>query len=371
MTGPSAQPGTEQGPEPGVERKVVKPTPPELMIDIGDGLNYATRWDNHPGFLTPTDRFYIRNHSATPRIDPGSWRLLIDGTGVRAPVEWTYAQLWSLPLVSVVRTLECAGNGRLFFGEDQGRPAKGTPWRTGAISTAEWTGVRLRDLLERTGVTDGARDVMPEGLDDLRLDRPLPLAKAMADDTLLALAMNGETLPPDHGFPARVVVPGWIGTASIKWVGRIQVAEEELHSYWNTRDYVLSGPDYPRVGPADGPPITVMPPMSVVELAWPATLDAGHHLVRGRSYSGADRISGVEVRIDDGDWQRARLREPDILGAWVRWEFAWDAEPGAHEIRVRATDAQGQTQPDSVPWNDHGCLYNAVVAHPVKVRTAR
>ncbi len=270
-----------------------------------------------------------------------------------------------MPQTSVIRSIECAGNGRVFFAENFGQPAEGTQWRLGAMSTAEWTGVRLRDILESVGVTRQARDVMPEGLDELRLDRPMPLAKAMASDTIVALAMNGQTLPADHGFPARVVVPGWIGTASIKWVGRIQLAEESLHSYWNTHDYILAGPDYPAVGPADGVPITVMPPMSVVELDWPATLPAGRHTVRGRAFSGEDRIDRVEMRIDDRDWQPARPRDPNIAGAWVRWEYDWDATPGKRYIRVRATDAQGHAQPDSVPWNDHGCLYNAVVAHPV------
>jgi len=348
-------------------RKVIKPTPPALMEDLGDGLNYATRWTNHPGYLTPIDRFYVRNHAATPRIDVESWRLHIEGTGVRSPIDFDYEQLWTMPLVSVIRSIECAGNGRVFFAEKFGREAEGTQWRTGAMGTAEWTGVQLRELLDRAGLTTDARDVMPEGLDEMRLDRPMPVAKAMAQDTIVALAMNGETLPPDHGFPARVLVPGWIGTASIKWVGRIQVAEEELNSYWNTHDYVLAGPDYPKVGPADGVPITVMPPMSVVELDWPASLRAGEHTVRGRAFSGEDRVDQVDVRIDDGEWRPARLREPNIAGAWVRWEIGWCADPGEHEIRVRATDAQGHRQPDAVPWNDHGCLYNAVVAHPVHV----
>ncbi len=347
--------------------RVVKPTPPELMNDLGDGSNYASRLSRLPGYLTPTDRFYIRNHGTTPRIDTAAWRLRIDGTGVRRSVEFSHEQLWAMPQTSVIRAIECAGNGRRFFAEAFGRQAEGTQWRTGAIGVAEWSGVALHELLERVGLTPGVRDVMPEGLDELRIDRPMPLAKALADDTILALAMNGETLPPDHGYPARVVVPGWLGTASIKWVGRIQVAEEPLHSYWNTKDYVLAGPDYPPVGPADGPPITSMPPMSVLELDWPASMPPGAHAVRGRAYSGEGRASRVDYRIDDGGWQRARLREPNIAGAWARFEIGWQAEPGRHTIQVRATDEQGHSQPDAVTWNDHGCLYNAVLAHPVTV----
>lgn len=348
-------------------RGVVKPTPPELMHDLGDGLNYATRLTALPGYLTPVDRFYIRNHDATPRIDAQNWQLRVDGTGVRTPAEFSYDQLQAMPQTSVIRAIECAGNGRVFFGENFGHPAEGTPWRTGAIGVAEWTGVRLAGLLDRAGLTPRARDVMPEGLDELRIDRPLPLAKARAEDTIVALAMNGQPLPPDHGYPARLVVPGWLGTASIKWVGRIQVAEEPLYSYWNTHDYILAGPEYDPVGPADGPPVTVMPPMSMLELDWPATLPAGDHTVRGRAFSGEDRISKVDYAIDNDTWSPARLREPNIAGAWVRFELDWAASSGSHTIRVRATDAQGHTQPETVPWNDHGCLYNAVVAHPVTI----
>lgn len=349
------------------QRGVVKPTPPELMHPIGDGLNFETRWAAHPGFLTPTDRFFVRNHNPTPRIDAGSWRLRIDGSGVRRTAELSYEQLLALPQVFVTSTIECAGNGRRFFAEHFDRPVKGTPWRTGAMSTAEWAGVRLRDALDIAGVTPGARDVLPEGLDEPRFARPMPLEKALADDTILALTMNGEPLPPDHGFPARIVASGWVGAASIKWVGRIEVSVEPLYTYWNTHDYVLAGPDYPTVGPADGPPITVMPPMSVVDLDWPATLQPGRHLVRGRAYSGSGRIVAVDVRIDDGEWRPALLRPPAVDGAWVQWELPWEAGPGEHGIRVRATDATGRSQPDRVPWNDHGCLYNAVVAHPVTV----
>lgn len=348
-------------------RGVVKRTPAALMNDMGDGLNYATRLASVPGYVTPTDRFYIRNHDETPRIDTSRWSLRIEGGGVRRSAELSYGDLWRMPLTSVIRAIVCAGNGRRFFYDAFGREAKGTQWRTGAMSVAEWTGVRLSDLLAAAGVTPGARDVMPEGLDELAIARPMPLAKAMADDTILALAMNGETLPADHGYPARMVVPGWIGTASVKWVGRIEVSEEPLHTHWNTKDYILAGPAYTPEPPADGPPITTMPPVSALELDWPAVLPPGRQTVRGRAFSGGGRVSRIVYAVDDGPWQDARLRPPNIAGAWVRFEFDWNAGPGEHTLKVRARDEQGHSQPDSVPWNDHGCLYNAVVAHPVRV----
>jgi DMSO/TMAO reductase YedYZ molybdopterin-dependent catalytic subunit len=348
-------------------KQVVKPTPDTLFADRGTGSDFETRLCTLDGYLTPNDRFFIRSHSPTPRIDAAAWRLVIDGTGVRTPVELTYEELCAMPQVTVTRTLECAGNGRRFFKEAFGVEAEGGQWRTGAMGAAEWTGVRLRDLLTRAGLTEAARAVMPEGLDEQRVRRPMPLSKALRDDTILALRMNGEPLPPDHGFPARVLVPGWAGVASIKWVGRLQVAEEPLHSPWNTVEYVLIGPHYPMQEPGLGPPVTEMPVMSVIDLDWPAKLEAGRQLIHGRAFAGEGKVREVTYRVDNGPWQPAELLPPNIEASWVRWRFEWEATAGYHELRVRATDEQGRRQPDAVPWNHHGYLYNAVVAHPVHV----
>jgi DMSO/TMAO reductase YedYZ molybdopterin-dependent catalytic subunit len=347
---------------------VRKPVPRELLVDRGTGTDFETRLATVDDYLTPVDRFYVRSHSPTPNIDADIWRLRVDGSGVSREVEYSYADLQAMPQVTVVKAIECAGNGRRFFKEAFGKEAEGVQWRLGAIGVAEWRGVRLRDLLEPAGLVEGARDVMPEGLDDHRGRRPMPLAKALTADTILALEMNGEPLPPDHGFPARVVVPGWLGTASIKWVGRIQVATEALHAPWNTEEYVLAGPDYPVEEPADGVPITEMPVVSILALDWPATLPTGQHRISGYAYAGEGTVAGVTVSIDNGPWQSADLHEPNLPGAGVRFSFAWDAAPGYHELRVRARDEHGNEQPDTVPWNDKGCNYNAVVAHPVNVR---
>jgi DMSO/TMAO reductase YedYZ molybdopterin-dependent catalytic subunit len=352
------------------ERKVVKPTPPELMEDAGTGLDYGIRPDRTPGYITPIDRFFLRSHAPTPHLDAARWSLRIEGSGVREPITYTYADLWDhFPLISMVRTIECAGNRRVLFGEEYERKFEGTQWGRGAISTAEWTGIRLRDLLEPAGITPRAREVMPEALDEIQARRPMPLAKALADDTLLALAMNGETLPLDHGYPARVVVSGWLGAASIKWVGRIEVSEHPLHVPWNTEDYVLIGPDYPPQAPSLGMPITGIPVASLVELSWPARLRPVPQVIRGRAFAGENQVTAVEYRIDEGSWQEASLAPPEIPGAWVRWQFSWDPEPGDHTIRVRATDDQGHTQPDTVPWNDLGYCYHPVLSHPIRVES--
>jgi DMSO/TMAO reductase YedYZ molybdopterin-dependent catalytic subunit len=346
---------------------VRKPVPRDLLVDRGTGTDYETRLSAVDGYLVPNDRFYLRSHSPTPDIDARAWSLRVDGDGVRRAVEWTYDDIRALPQVCITKALECAGNGRRFFRERHGSEADGVQWRLGAIGVAEWTGVRLRDLLEPAGIKGAARDVMPEGVDDHRGRRPMPLAKALADDTILALAMNGEPLPADHGFPARVIVPGWLGTASIKWVGSIHVAAEPLHVPWNTEEYVLAGPDYAAPGPAIGEPITEMPVMSMLSLDWPATLTTGRQVVHGRAYAGEGCVAGVGFRVDDGAWQSAALDHPNLPGAGVRFRFDWDATAGHHEIRTRAVDEHERAQPDSVPWNDKGCNYNAVVAHPIDV----
>lgn len=351
------------------EAPQVKPVPPDAFYNFGS--NHEMRWEQMygRGYVVPADRFFIRNHTRTPRIDVATWRLRVEGSGIERPLELTYDELLAMPTVSVLRYVECAGNGRSFFESIGGTRAEGTQWKLGAIGVAEWTGVPLRDVLERAGIKRTARDVMPVGLDDLNVRRPMPVAKAMEPDTLLVFAMNGEPLPPDHGFPVRVLTPGWVGIANIKWVGRIEVSEEPLFSPWNTESYVLIGPDYSPEPPARGPILSTQNVKSALELPWPADLTAGQHTIRGRSWSPFAPIASVEYSLDDGaSYQRARLQEPNLARAWVRWDFVWDARPGTYGIRVRATDAQGNTQPERVPFNQQGYLYNGIVSHPVTVR---
>jgi len=347
---------------------VVKPAPPELFFDYGS--NKEMRWQNmsQRGYVVPNELFFVRNHTRTPRIDVSTWRLKVEGSGVRRPLELAYDTLRSMPSVSVIRGVECAGNGRSFFEIAYGKKAQGTQWKLGAIGVAEWTGVRLRDVLDRAGLKRTAKDVMPEGLDDLKVRRPMSVAKAVAEDTILAYAMNGEPLPPDHGSPVRVLVPGWIGVANIKWVGRIEVSEEALFSPWNTDTYILMGSNYQPNPPAKGLVLSLQNLKSALELDMAAQLQAGRHRLTGRSWSAFGKITRVEYSLDRGmTWQLARLQEPRILQAWAQWDFDWDAKPGQYVIRVKAADEQGHTQPESVPWNEQGYLYNAVVDHPVMV----
>ncbi|MBX7448910.1 sulfite oxidase [Mycolicibacterium sp. 3033] len=347
---------------------VVKPTPAELMEDAGTGLDYGTNPTHMLGDITPNGRFFIRSHAPSPRIDADTWTLRVDGDGARTPLEYSYPQLCEdFPLVSMVRTLECAGNRRALFGQEVQHTFEGTQWGRGAISTAEWTGVRLRDLLAPADLTDDAVEVMPESLDEIRARRPLPVEKALADDTIVAIAMNGEPLPVDHGFPARMVVSGWLGAASIKWLGRLEVSRHHLHTPWNTEDYVMIGAGHPADGPARGPAITEPALSSLIELPWPATLPAGPRLIRGRAFAGEGWVTSVEYRIDDGPWLPATITSPGSAGVWARWQFRWDATAGEHLVRVRATDNRGSVQPEHTPWNELGYMHESVLAHPVHV----
>ncbi|MFC0531887.1 sulfite oxidase [Phytohabitans kaempferiae] len=360
-----------------VDPPILKPLPAELFTVFG--TNAETKWEalRDTGYLVPVDRFFVRNHTLTPRIDAGDWRLRLYGTGLRGaptaerPVEFTYRQLRALPSDTVTAAVECAGNGRSFFASQQGQAASGTAWKLGAIGVARWRGVRLSTVLKRAGLTRGAVDAQPVGLDPDFVSggvnlgpvrRPLPIEKAL-HDVLLAYEMNGEPLPPDHGFPVRVVVPNWIGVASIKWLGQLEVSAEPLFSPWNTQFYRLFGPTYP----ADGELVSRQAVKSAFELPWEATLCAGRQVLRGRSWSGNGRIRRVEVSVDGRTWRPARPIGRGLGTAWQRWEYEWRAAPGAYALRARATDVEGVTQPETVPHNALGYLFGAIVRHPVTV----
>ncbi|WP_433325419.1 sulfite oxidase [Spirillospora sp. CA-294931] len=358
---------------------IVKPLPPELFVP--HGTNAEMRWEamRGQGVTTPNDRFFVRNHVATPRLDARTWRLRLWGTGLHgspaehAPVEFGYDDLLGLRSQTLTAFIECTGNGRSFYTTQQGDRVSGTPWKLGAVGVARWRGVPLSTVLERAGLTDQAVDLLPRGLDADYVDkgenhgrvrRPLPIAKALKD-VLLAYEMNGVPLPPDHGYPVRLVVPSWVGIASIKWLGDIQVADRPLFSPWNTRYYRLFGPDHPAEGTA---PLTRMNLKSAFELPWDAQLKAGRtHLLHGRSWSGNGRVRRVEVSADHGaTWHRCRLRGPHHPRSWVRWDVPWHPRtPGRYELMARTTDETGTTQPVTAVPNTYGYLFGATVRHPI------
>src|SRR3954471_20816372 len=295
---------------------ILKPLPPEWFTAFG--TNAEMRWDAAAGlsYTIPNERFFVRNHTATPIIDPRTYRLQVFGSGLRRPegVSLSLPDLQRLPSRTIHAFIECAGNGRSFFARQQGTPASGTQWSLGAIGVARWRGVPLGEVLERAGITRRAVEVMPEGLDaevgpNGHVRRPLPVAKAF-DDVLLAYEMNGQRLPPDRGGPLRVVVPGWVGVANIKWVGRIEVADQPLFSTWNTTQYQLAGQ-----------PLTRQAVKSAFELPFGARLQAGRtYVLTGRSWSGSAPIKRVEISTDGGRrFEPAQLIGHNRPNAWVRW----------------------------------------------------
>ena len=337
---------------------------------IRHATNLETRLELLDGLITPNDLFFVRNHAPTPVISAEDYRLRVTGDGIERSIEFSLDDLRALPSQSVVAYLECAGNWRSFFASVLGRAAEGGQWRTGAVGCAEWGGPSLSAVLEAAGLRPEAVAVNLVGLDDGGFSRPMAVPKAMDPDTLLAVSMNGEPLPPDHGFPVRGLVPGWAGSNSTKWVGEIQVSTEEIWVRANTSSYVLVGPDWPaeQYAPAEGAPVTTLPVKSALALPWPATVPAGRSRIRGFAYSNDGPIESVEWSADDGaSWGSARLLGPRLRCAWTRFEIEWEAVPGSYTLRTRATDAAGNTQPDEMAWNQKGYLLNLVLPHPVEV----
>jgi sulfane dehydrogenase subunit SoxC len=352
----------------------VKPTPNDYFINHGHAREM--RWDraSELDYTVPNDLFYLQSHFPTPQVDISTYTLTVHGDAVTNPLSLSYDDILAMPSTTITRSIECGENGRVFYAKQFRMQMDGTQWGLGAIGVAEFTGVRLSEVLQRAQLTLGARDVMPVGLDTppdkMHLSaRPMPLSKAMADDTLLIYRMNGESLPPDHGHPLRALVPGWIGPASIKWVGEIQVSEQPLLSFYNTIYGVMVGPDYPPEPPStSGQIATFQNVKSSFELAWNAAIPTGPVRLTGRSWSGRGSIARVDVSLDGGrTYQPARLREPNVPQTWTRWELPWNAQPGRYNLRAMATDSLGNMQPDQEPYNLHGYLYGAVVDHPVVV----
>ncbi|AFZ01122.1 sulfite oxidase [Calothrix sp. PCC 6303] len=359
-------------------QKIVKAVPANYISHSQGTLEMNWGEMYQRGYIVPNSLFYVHNRSAPPAFDPATWQLKISGTGVAQPCSLSYDQVITMSSRSVICAIECTANGRRFFEEAYNRPVPGANWRLGAIGVAEWTGVPLATLLELAKVKSTARDVQVIGADLDSLDGKgtntsnfnsvIPIAKAKSADSLLAYAMNGEPLPPDHGRPCRVILPGWSGNAHVKWITEIVVSESPIYTPWVTEQMVLKGADYPVAEKYQGKLVTYQNVKSAFELPWDTTLVAKKYLLRGRSWSGLGNIRRVEVSLNGGNtWQLARMQEPNLPYAWVRWDIDWHPIPGKYILQARATDSKGNTQPLTVPWNDGGLLYGGVVSHPVTV----
>jgi DMSO/TMAO reductase YedYZ molybdopterin-dependent catalytic subunit len=322
-----------------IERRIVS-TEPE---------NSETPLERAGSWVTPNRLFFVRSHFPAPAVSLGAWRLQVTGR-VERPRVWTFAELAALPERTVFATMECAGNGRSFLTPH----VHGVQWGAGAIGHAEWTGVPLRLVLEQSGLHSSVEEIVFEGLDGgreadhpepLHFARSLPLAKALDRDTLLVTKMNGEPLAPSHGFPIRLLVPGWYGVASVKWLASIQAVEQPFKGYYQTKKYTIQE-HTPR-----GIETAIVGPMAVKsEIIRPQpgeALGLGTNRLFGVAWAGPEAIARVEVSTDGGQsWSEAELLGPQTAYSWTLWEYLWEiAEPGRYALAARATSAGGRTQP--------------------------
>ena len=316
--------------------------------------------------ITPLGLHYLLIHFDIPFVDAASWRLELGGR-VERPVTLTLDDLKARSARTQAVTLECAGNGRALL---EPKSADSQPWLAEAVGTAEWTGTPLAPLLEEAGVLDDAVEVVFTGLDrgiqgDVEHDyaRSLPLDEAKRDEMLLAYEVNGAPLPPQHGYPLRLVVPGWYGMTHVKWLRSIEVVAEPFLGWQQQLAYRIHLNEED-----EGTPVTRMQPRSLLVppgipdfLTRDRFLDAGLCRLVGRAWSGWAPIERIEVSADGGEtWADADLGEPLDDYAWRGWSFEWDAQPGEHVLSCRARDAAGNVQPADPEWNLGGYCNNAV-----------
>ncbi len=371
---------------------------PDLIVHSREPFNAEPALERlRASFITAQADFYIRSHGDVPRLDEASHRLTVGGH-VATPLTLSLADLrgW-FPQRTVMAVMQCAGNRRADMAKV--RPVTGDLWAGGAIGNAAWTGVALADVLHAAGAkTDADLHVAFSSLDECEVDgkrfrygASIPMAKAMSPDVLLAYAMNGEALAPAHGFPLRVVVPGFAGVRSPKWVAAIEVRDTPSDNPIQDQDYKMLPPDIHAAADIDwsrGVTINDMPlNAAICEPPPHAMLRAGATIVRGYAVATARAIVRVDVSMDGGrTWRQADLRQGDLRQgdlrqgdlrqgettpwSWTFWSIEAELTAGEHELAVRAWDSAGQTQPASPDdtWNIKGYLSAAWHRVPVTVR---
>lgn len=329
-------------------------------LDLESPVSALDHW------LTPNDQFFVRSHFGAPAVGVAPWEISVEGE-VDRPVHLSLVDLRAHEQVTVPAVLQCSGNGRAFF-----RPTiPGVPWERGGVGHAEWTGVRLADILKPLGLKAGSGHVHMRGADGPpspktpAFFRSIPLDRALEQSTILALEMNGEPLPVLHGGPVRLVVPGWAGNHWLKWLRTLTVSREEAPGFFMQTGYRMPRTPAPPgavLKPADLVPLTTMNVKSLI--TWPARskkLSAGDHEVRGVAWTGPGHVVKVEVSTDEPGWRAAALMDRAREGSWRRWRARVSfSKPGRQVIRVRATDSRGATQPEITPWNRSGYLWNGI-----------
>ena len=329
-------------------------------------------FDMADSFLTPNSQFYIRSHFAEPQIDVVSYRLQVGGA-VRNPLSLSYDDLRGMAKATQVATLECAGNGRVFLVP----PVEGAQWELGAVGNAEWTGVPLRVLMEDAGIDDAACEIIFHGADQgVPKEKPIPpgnvsysrsvaRVKALSGEVIVAYEMNGQSLPRNHGFPVRAIVPGHYGMASVKWLTGIQAVTTPFQGYWQTSDYGYW--DY-----LDGKPVRrPLGEMSIKsQISRPRIYEnvapGISYIVRGAAWVGEADVAEIWITSDGGEtWGEGKFFDPPLRYGWRRWTFEWQTprEAGPYTLMSRATDSNGVQQPDRHDPN----FGTYVINHPLPI----
>jgi len=317
-------------------------------------------------WVTPVELFYVRNHLPQPSVNLAEWRLAVSGE-VERPLELTFADLEEFEPATVTDTMECAGNGRAFY-----RPrVPGIQWARGGVGNAVFSGPRLADLLRRAGVKPSGKHVAFNGLDEPPgkvpdFIRSIPIEKALDPDTLVATKMNSAPLGIEHGFPARALVPGWLGAASVKWLIEIRVIEREFEGNFMKPGYrfpVRRVPPGGEISPDETATITALPVKSVIARPGDGSRWKRAPIrIAGAAWAGDAEITRVDVSTDRGRiWRPTTLGREKARYAWRLWEHVWTPPgPGSYVVMSRAADSAGRTQPMEPAWNPSGYLWNVV-----------
>ncbi len=337
-------------------------TPEELQLAV---RNHSMPLEALHYPITPIGLHYLLIHFDIPVVDARTWQLSIGGQ-VERPLRLSLDDIRSRPQTTIAVTLECAGNGRARLSP---RPMS-QPWLSEAVGTAEWTGTPLGPILAEAGLRESAREVVFTGLDrgvqggiDQLYERSLQLAEVQRPEVMLVHAINGQALPPQHGFPVRLIVPGWYGMTHVKWLRSITVTDAPFEGYQQALAY-----HYRVSEESAGEPVTRMLPRALMVppgvpdfMSRARFVSPGTHTIEGRAWSGLGTVTRVDFSDDGGrTWAEVELGAAESPFAWRGWRHDWKADPGEHELCVRATDSNGNVQPDAQSWNFEGVQNNAI-----------